>query len=89
MLKKIGVSNKMMNKSLFRQIAVYFSFPLILAIIHSIFGIQVCRIMISSTTVSFDSLINSILITAFILILIYGGYFLVTYWCSKNIIKDE
>ena len=45
--------------------------------------------MISSTTVSFDSLINSILITAFILILIYGGYFLVTYWCSKNIIKDE
>ena len=70
MLKKIGVSNKMMNKSLFRQIAVYFSFPLILAIIHSIFGIQVCRIMISSTTVSFDSLINSILITAFILILI-------------------
>ncbi|WP_027088871.1 FtsX-like permease family protein [Thomasclavelia saccharogumia] len=88
-LKKIGVSNKMMNKSLFRQIAVYFSFPLILAIIHSIFGIQVCRIMISSTTVSFDSLINSILITAFILILIYGGYFLVTYWCSKNIINDE
>ena len=70
MLKKIGVSNKMMNKSLFRQIAVYFSFPLILAIIHSIFGIQVCRIMISSTTVSFDSLINSILITAFSYILV-------------------
>lgn len=89
MLRKLGVSNKMISRSLFRQIAIYFSFPLILAIIHSIFGIQVCRIMISSTAVSFDSLINSILITASILILIYGGYFLVTYWCSKNIIKDE
>ena len=78
MLRKLGVSNKMISRSLFRQIAIYFSFPLILAIIHSIFGIQVCRIMISSTAVSFDSLINSILITASILILIYGGYFLVT-----------
>lgn len=88
-LRKLGVSNKMINQALFRQIVVYFSFPLILAIIHSIFGLQVCEMMMGFTTIPFDSLINAIILTALLLIFIYGGYFVVTYWCSKNIIKDE
>ena len=40
MLRKIGTDEKMINKALFNQIAVFFLFPLLLAIIHSIFGIQ-------------------------------------------------
>lgn len=89
MLRKLGASNKLINQTLFRQIAIYFSFPLILAIIHSIFGLQVCEMMLGLTTIPFNSLIYAIILTAAVLILIYGGYFVVTYWCSKNIIKDE
>ncbi len=39
-LRRIGCDEKMINKALFKQIAIFFSLPLILAIIHSIFGIQ-------------------------------------------------
>lgn len=88
-LKRLGVSNKMINQALFKQIAVYFFFPLVLAIIHSFFGIQVGEMMMNSTSTSFSSLINSILSTMGIIIIIYGGYFILTYLCSKNIINDD
>ena len=39
-LRKIGCDEKMINSSLFTQIGIFFGMPLILAIIHSIFGIQ-------------------------------------------------
>ena len=39
-LRKIGCDEKMINKALFRQIGIFFGLPLILAIIHSVFGIQ-------------------------------------------------
>jgi len=34
-------------------------------------------------------MIKSIVLTSLFLILIYGGYFIVTYLCSKNIIKED
>jgi len=36
-----------------------------------------------------ESLLSSIILTAVFLVVIYGGYFLVTYYCSKNIIKER
>lgn len=86
-LRKIGIDEKMINKSLFIQIGIFFGFPLVLAIIHSIFGIQVANTMLETFTK--NSMIKSISTTALFLILIYGGYFVVTYLCSKNIIKED
>lgn len=85
-LRKIGVDEKMINRSLFKQIAIYFAFPLILALIHSIFGIQVCNLMLQSF--NRDNVLDSIITTAIFLVIIYGGYFLITYQCSKRIIKE-
>lgn len=87
MLRKIGVDEKDLNKALFRQIGVFFIFPLALAIIHSIFGLMFCNNIIKTAGVSFN--LQSIIITAIFIVLIYGGYFLVTYLCSKNIIKEN
>lgn len=87
MLRKIGVDEKMINQALFLQIAIFFLFPLIFAIIHSIFGIQFCNYIIE--TFGNEKLLQSILMTSFFLIFIYGGYFLLTYMCSKNIIKEK
>ena len=87
MLRKLGADEKMINKSLFRQIAIFFSFPLIIAIIHSIFGIRFCSYIIE--TFGNEELLNSIIMTAIFLVVIYGGYFLITYLSSKNIIKEK
>ena len=87
MLRKIGVDEKMIHKSLFMQILIFFLAPLLVALFHSIFGIKFCnKILITMGT---DQLLTSILITALILVLIYGGYFLITYYSSKWIIDEK
>lgn len=42
-LKKLGVSSKMINKSIFIQVFIYFSLPIALALVHSYFGIKVAN----------------------------------------------
>ena len=86
-LRKIGTDEKMINKALFRQIAIFFMLPLILALIHSIFGIKFAVQVLE--VFGTEELLPSIIATAFILVVIYGGYFLITYYCSKNIIKER
>ena len=78
----------MINKSLFRQIAIFFGVPLILAIIHSVFGIQFA-IELMSGLASKEDLLPSAVATIIIIGIIYGAYFMATYFGSKNIIKEE
>lgn len=87
MLRKLGTDEKMINKALFKQIGIFFMFPLLIAIIHSIFGIKFCSFILE--TFGNEKLLPSILMTAIFLIIIYGGYFLITYWYSKSIIKEK
>ena len=85
-LRRIGASEEMINKALFKQIFVFFMLPLLLALIHSIFGIKFCNYVL---LLSFgnQSLLKAIIMTTIFIILIYGGYFTITYICSKNIIR--
>ncbi len=87
-LRKIGCDEKMINKALFRQIGIFFGVPLVLAIIHSIFGIQFA-IKFMSGLASEKDLLPSAVATVVIIGVIYGAYFLATYFGSKNIIKEE
>ncbi len=87
-LRSIGCDEKMINKALFRQIGIFFGVPLLLAIIHSIFGIQFA-IKIMSGIASEKDLLPSAIATVIIIGVIYGAYFLATYFGSKNIIKEE
>ncbi len=87
-LRKIGCDEKMINKALFSQIAIFFGLPLILAIIHSIFGIQFAMTLMEGLAKSED-LLPSIIATVIIIGIIYGAYFMATYFGSKNIIKEE
>lgn len=86
-LRKIGMDEKMINQTLFRQIGIFFIAPLILAVIHSIFGIQFA-LKISAVQVETREMLPSVIATAVFLILIYGTYFFATYIESKNIIKE-
>ena len=87
-LRKIGCDEKMINKALFRQIGIFFGVPLVLAIMHSIFGIQFA-ITIMSGLASKKDLLPSAIATVIIIGIIYGIYFLATYLGSKNIIKED
>lgn len=87
MLRKLGTEEKQIHKALFNQIAIFFLFPLLLAIIHSVFGIIFSNYILS--TFGNDGLLPSIIMTSIFLLIIYGGYFLITYFCSKNILKER
>lgn len=87
MLRKIGVDERDINKALFKQILTFFMLPLILAIIHSVFGL-IFSLKILETFGNKD-LLSSIIMTCIFIIIIYGGYFLITYISSKNIIKEN
>ena len=87
-LRSIGCDENMINKALFRQIGIFFGVPLVLAVIHSIFGIQFA-IKVMSGIASSKDLLPSAIWTVVIIGVIYGAYFLATYSGSKNIIKEE
>ena len=87
-LRKIGADEKMINHSLFIQIGIFFALPIIIAIIHSIFGIQFALSTMSGMADIAD-LLPSIIATVVIIDFVYGIYFLATYFESKNIIKEN
>lgn len=87
MIRKLGADEKMINKALFNQIFIFFMIPLLLAIVHSIFGIKFAKKILG--TMGISGLTSSITMTFIFLVLIYGGYFLLTYFASKNIIRER
>ena len=87
-LRKIGVDEKMIQHSLLKQIGIYFFVPLVLAMIHAIFGIKFA-LALASVQVNPDDLIVSIIPTVIVMIVVYGGYFWATYLGSKNIIRED
>lgn len=83
-LQKIGADEKLINSTLFKQIAIYFLMPLALACIHSVVGIKVANAAIND--VGNINALSNIVITALLIIIVYGSYFLATYFSSKRII---
>ena len=86
-LKKIGATEKMINKTIFTQTAIYFAMPLILAIVSSIVGISVVNKFIA--LYGKPNIGPTALLTLGILVIVYGGYFYVTYVGYKSIVKNS
>lgn len=85
-LRQIGADEKDINKALFKQTLIFFMMPLSLAVVHTIFGIKFCKNILN--TLGIDNMLNGSIITILFLIAIYGIYFVITYLCSRNIIKE-
>ena len=86
-LRKIGASEQMLNRALFWQIAIFFGFPLLIAVIHSVFGIMFCNFILEAF--GNMNLLQPIMLTALLIITVYGGYFLITYFCSKSMLREH
>ncbi len=84
-LNKIGAEKRMISQSVLFQLSIYFFMPLLLAIIHSIVGIQVVNAIV--VVFGKSAIFLSSLITGGIIILIYGAYFLFTYFGYRHILE--
>lgn len=87
LLRKIGVDDEIINRSLLSQIGIYFMMPLSLALIHSIVGLEFSKRII--TVFGSVSIMNNILISLCVLLVIYGGYFIATYIGAKKNINQR
>lgn len=87
LLKEIGVDPKMINKAIFTQVGVYFILPLSLAIVHAVVGLKVSSYIVEMFGSA--SIMPNIIMTALVLIVIYGGYFLATYLGAKKNINER
>jgi putative ABC transport system permease protein len=85
LLKKMGVDDEMLNKTIFTQTAIYFMLPLFLALIHSIVGLKIAKVVVNY--LGAVNVTGQLLITTFIFIIIYGGYFWITYIGARKMVK--
>ena len=87
MLRKIGADERDITGSLFIQTILFFAFPLILALIHSVFGMKFAFYFLRQLGTT--SMLPSTLMTGGIVLLICGGYFVITYITSRLMIRNE
>ncbi|MGE7622945.1 FtsX-like permease family protein [Viridibacillus sp. NPDC096237] len=86
-LKRIGSNGTMIDKTIFIQTFVYFSLPVILAIIHSVVGIYIVNNFINAFQQT--DIILPALMTGLVFLVVYVGYFYTTYVGYKNIVKSN
>ena len=86
-LARLGVEQRQQNRSVLAQVALAFGLPLALAIVHAIVGMKAANDVILEVG-RVDSVYSSAVTAAF-LVLIYGAYFLATYWGSKSIVSAK
>lgn len=85
-LKNLGTDNSKINHAVLKQTAIFFGIPMSLAIIHSIFGMRVSYMVME--ILGTEYMVQSIIMTGVFILLIYGGYFVITYNSCKNMIKN-
>lgn len=85
-LRRLGAGEKEVNRALRAQMGLFFGFPLLLAAVHSIFGIQVCYNMMGIYA-SVDAL-PPMIVSAVLIAALYGGYFIVSYLCCRRVIRE-
>ena len=86
-LRKIGVDERDIERSILVQTGTFFLLPLLLACVHAIFGMRFMMAFI--TLVGVRNVFGSIAITVLVILLVYGGYFVATFAGSKRIIEGQ
>lgn len=87
LLRKLGVDEKIINKSILIQTGIYFLVPLSLALVHSIVGLKISSDIVS--ILGNAGIFKEIIITVIILLIVYGGYFILTYTSIKRMVRER
>ena len=87
MLRKLGGEEKEISKSIFSQSGIFFLLPLLLACLHAYVGMRFGRFGLDLLVVG--DYMKPVIFTAAIVVLIYGGYFLLTFLGSKAVTREQ
>ena len=85
-LRRLGAEEKQMKKSATQQVALAFLLPLVLALVHSAVGMKAANDIIFAVG-KVDSAASS-LVTAGVILVVYGGYFLATALACRRMAKN-
>lgn len=86
-LDKIGVDEKQKHHALLWQMGIFFGMPMLLAILHAVFGILYASNLLNMYATK--DLLSSLVFTGGFLVIVYGGYFLATYFGGLRIIDEK
>lgn len=85
-LQKLGCDQKQICCGLRKQNGMVFLLPVILAAVHSVFGIQVCMEMLSIYETKGTA--PALVLTVILIGMIYGGYYLVSQFGCEKIVRE-
>lgn len=83
----LGAERSMVNHAILAQIATYFLFPLVVALAHSYVALGVLGGVIKSQGVL--DFLRPLGVTMAIVLVLYGGYFLLTYGMARGVIGEK
>lgn len=86
LLRKLGAPAGMVDRALLVQVGVYFVFPLLLAVAHSICAMQVVTDVVSVFGALDIGLMVAMCAGAFVAV--YGVYFLVTFLAARRLVRE-
>ncbi len=84
-LSRLGVEERMRDRSSDIQVFLAFFLPLALAVVHSIVGMKAANDIIAQLG-KLDTVASSA-VTALFILVVYGLYFLATCWSSRRILR--
>lgn len=86
-LNQLGAPERATARALFTQIGIYFLFPLLLAIAHSTVALSVTKNLVA--IFGYMDIAEPLLITVGLFLVVYGGYFAITYATSRGMLKPK
>jgi len=86
-LRRIGVKERMLNRSLLVQNILFFGMPVLLATLHSVYGIKMVKYIVTLAGLSVSG--ESITYGVILMLAIYGLYFAATNLTCKKIISER
>ncbi|MCM1127086.1 MAG: ABC transporter permease [Lachnospiraceae bacterium] len=87
LLQKLGADSRLIFGALFKQIAIFFVIPLLLAGIYSAFGIRKITAIVEEFLNMHIS--TNIGVTVLMFLIVYGGYFIATYLSCKHMVMEK
>lgn len=86
-LKKIGTDKSLMKTALLKHVLLCFAAPMALAIIHTVFGLMFAGSLLNG--LGMGHLFTGVISTFVVMILIYGGYMMLTYFGALRVTNIE
>jgi putative ABC transport system permease protein len=87
LIEKLGAEHKMMKRALYLQTSVYFVFPLVVAVAHSICAMTVvCGLL---QLYGHIDITQPLIWTALLSAVVYGGYLLATCQLSRSMVFER